>query len=232
MKFRSPVTLRASLERNLLAYAAAAGAGAACIAFSQPAVAEVLYTPANVRIGGHAFTQYDLDVNQDGVLDFEFLPFSYAHFDRYIVLYAFGIGSQNVRGSIQVAKDHVAYDAAARNPGAVIGPGSDFTWFTRMGAEFSNFNGTITNSGGTWLNVQGRYLGLQFKINGATHYGWARLNVRFVESNQLLVQAVLTGYAYETQPDTPIIAGDTGTSGTSLGQLALGSAAQHSTSKP
>src|SRR5581483_10378538 len=191
MKFRSPVTLRASLERNLLAYAAVAGAG--CIALAQPVSAEVVYTPASVRIGGHAFTAYDLDVNQDGIPDYEFLPFSYAHFDHYVVLYAFGLGTQNVRGDIQLAKDHVYFDAAARNPGAVIGTGNN-AWFTRMAAEHSNSSGQITSQAGSWLNVQGRYLGLQFQINGETHYGWARLNVRFVQSNQLLVQAVLTGY--------------------------------------
>jgi hypothetical protein len=232
MRSRSPVTLRASLEHNLLAYVAVAGAGVGCIALAQPVAAEVVYTPAEVRIGGNAFTPYDLDVNQDGILDFEFLPHSYAHFDRYIVLYAFGIGSQNVRGNVQLAKDGTHFDAAARNPGAIIGSKNSFDFFTRMGAEHSDFNGQITSQAGSWLDLQRRYLGLQFKINGETHYGWARLNVRFVESNQLIVQAILTGYAYETVPDEPIAAGDTGNSATSLGHLALGAAVPHTASQP
>ncbi len=230
MKLRSPVTLRASLERNLLAYAAVAGAS--CVALAQPVSAEVVYTPAHVRIGGHAFTPYDLDVNQDGILDFEFLPFSYAHFDRDIVLYAFGLGTQNVRGNVQLVKDATHFDAAARNPGAIIGSKNSFAFFARMGEEHSDFSGHITTEAGSWLDVQRRYLGLQFQINGETHYGWARLNVHFVESDQLLVQAVLTGYAYETVPDKPIAAGDTGTSGTSLGHLALGTAVPYKVSQP
>ncbi len=59
----------------------------------------------------------------------------------------------------------------------------------------------------SWLNVKNRYLGLSFQINGETHYGWARLNV---QSAGHTLTAVLTGYAYETIANKPIIAGKTG----------------------
>lgn len=49
--------------------------------------------------------------------------------------------------------------------------------------------------GGKWVSVSNRYLGLQFKIQGETHYGWARLSVTVKGKT---VTAVLTGYAYET----------------------------------
>jgi len=55
-------------------------------------------------------------------------------------------------------------------------------------------------SGGT------RYLGLEFSISGEVHFGWARLNV---SCKELHVFASLTGYAYETIPNKPIIAGQT-----------------------
>jgi hypothetical protein len=38
------------------------------------------------------------------------------------------------------------------------------------------------------------------------HYGWARLTTGY--SAEFKIAAVLTGYAYETDPETPIIAGD------------------------
>ena len=54
--------------------------------------------------------------------------------------------------------------------------------------------------------MRGRYLGLKFLIRGKVHYGWARLNVTVGNSK---ITATLTGYAYETIPNNPIIAGKT-----------------------
>lgn len=123
-------------------------------------------------------------------------------------------------GNVQVAKDGLNYDAAARKAGGAIGPQKIFSWFTRVGAEESDFHGSITFRAGSWLDVSRRYLGLQFKIGNETHYGWARMNVHFKVTSQLIVKATLTGYAYETEPDTPIAAGDTGTSASSVGREA------------
>jgi hypothetical protein len=57
------------------------------------------------------------------------------------------------------------------------------------------------------VNVSNRYLGLKFKIDGKTHYGWARLTVQL--PGNFLVKATLTGYAYETVAGKAIRAGQT-----------------------
>jgi hypothetical protein len=46
---------------------------------------------------------------------------------------------------------------------------------------------------------------LKFQVKGETHYGWARLSVQLNEG----FTVTLTGYAYETVPNKPIIAGAT-----------------------
>jgi hypothetical protein len=63
-----------------------------------------------------------------------------------------------------------------------------------------------------WPDAAGKtkYLGISFLINGETHYGWARLNVRYSSSGRDMA-ALLSGYAYQTQPNEPIVAGATGT---------------------
>src|SRR6516165_12499218 len=58
---------------------------------------------------------------------------------------------------------------------------------------------------GYWGAAQGRFLGLEFTVQGQKHYGWARLN-SLVGTGEL----TLTGYAYETVPNKPIRAGQTG----------------------
>ena len=69
----------------------------------------------------------------------------------------------------------------------------------------SVFSGPWANSG---KGVKRRYLGVRFKISGQTHYGWARLNVRFTIEHEVPIGR-LTGYAYETIPNKPIITGKT-----------------------
>jgi len=64
-----------------------------------------------------------------------------------------------------------------------------------------------------------------FRIKGQIHYGWARLNVQV--QLPLTITATLTGYAYETVPNKPIIAGKIkgpDVEPASLGRLAQGSA--------
>lgn len=84
------------------------------------------------------------------------------------------------------------------------------------------------------------YLGIQFQIEGETHYGWARLNVAYTFEGKD-IDGLLTGY-YQSKPGTLILAGDEGRGGEgsvismtnpsepraegqkTLGALALGSA--------
>jgi hypothetical protein len=65
-----------------------------------------------------------------------------------------------------------------------------------------------TYSLGPWFNVSNAYLGFRFKIDGEVHYGWARLTVTW--NHKFRIGAALTGYAYETDANKPIISGDTG----------------------
>jgi hypothetical protein len=60
-------------------------------------------------------------------------------------------------------------------------------------------------------------------IEGKSHYGWARMSVEIKGTN---LTATLTGYAYETIPNKPIIAGKThGKDEATLGHLATGASA-------
>ena len=57
-------------------------------------------------------------------------------------------------------------------------------------------------------NLRNRYLGVRFLIKGKFHYGWIRLTVTLnVKLNKPTLAATITGYAYETVPGTPILAG-------------------------
>ncbi len=92
---------------------------------------------------------------------------------------------------------------------------------------FSNPDCTSYFKFGPWLDVKGQaYVGVRFAIKGKVHYGWARLGSI---SHNKPVKALLTGYAYETIPNKPIVTGKTKGPdvitmplGGTLGHLALG----------
>src|SRR5262249_46978262 len=78
-------------------------------------------------------------------------------------------------------------------------------------AWFNLLYGCLSLSRGPWLGVTNRYLGLKFMIHGKTHFGWARLTVTVSHKifGKRFIRTELTGYAYETIPNKPIIAGRT-----------------------
>ena len=63
---------------------------------------------------------------------------------------------------------------------------------------------TRPHSYGDWVATTNRYLGLEFQINGETHYGWAELS-----TNGETGVDTLYGFAYETIPFKGILTGQT-----------------------
>lgn len=73
---------------------------------------------------------------------------------------------------------------------------------------------TLPSDGPNWvgLNGQVRYLGVRMDLNGASaddtqfNYGWIGVRI----DNEADATGAVIGYAYETTPNTPIMAGDAG----------------------
>jgi hypothetical protein len=227
-----PVTRRSSFERRLKAYCMAAGAaGVSALAMKSAAEAEVIYTPAQGHITFERWSKIDL--NHDGIFDASFLLSSsnYKVIDRALIV------RPSPGGGIIGYKGLFFPYASAFRGGVPIGPKaaflSDEPFLCRT--EIDHYNASFTFSAGAWRNSRGLYLGVKFLIGGETHYGWIRLSV----SAPRKLEGIVTGYAYETIADQPILAGQTsrdwnesqGAAETepadkavlSLGRLALGS---------
>jgi hypothetical protein len=184
---RPAAALNSQLDRKLAAYMAAA-AGVSLLA-SPLAEAKVVYTATNTNIAENS--QVFLDLNHDGVNDFSFSHFAYGNWDHF---YGAGLATNHIFGN---------GSASALRLGVPIGPKGHFSHFGLM-AKIGVISGSNLSTG-KWLNVQNRYLGLQFSINGTTHYGWARFTVTLTGG----IVGTLTGYAYETIPNKRILAGQT-----------------------
>jgi len=209
------------LQQRLNAYAlAASAAGVSLLAFAQPAEGRIVYHRANHRFG---YGSYSLDLNHDGVADFVF--------------------------NLSTGINHIAFSiqpAASRN--LIRGYRTttlDFRWASalktgvkvrsskRLGNDTHQMErcifGTSTSSDcdGQWFlsDIGGHFLGLKFyDTKSRAHYGWARLSGAFFNVR-------LTGYAYETISNKPIITGKTHgpdvitRQDPSLGHLARGASA-------
>jgi hypothetical protein len=223
---RMPSQLSESLHYQLNMYAVAAtAAGVGIAALAQPAQAKIVYTPAHVKIN-QQHSRYSLDLNHDGVTDFSLgLNSSVNQSGGALWLSANPavLKQDGVLGAVS--------SASLLRAGEKIGVVRKQVFF-----EAHYMAGFWTNSAGRsgflwqWANdgkgVKNGYLGLKFTINGTTHYGWARMNVEFTLKGRIeVVSGVLTGYAYETTPNKPIVAGKThGKDDATLGRLALGAA--------
>lgn len=203
-----------SVHQHLNMYAIAAGAaGVSMLALAQPAEAKVVYTNTGlIAIGWNS--NYPLDLNHDGKSDFTIQN------TRFYVTSG-GLSSLSIRGApgnkVGGNEGKYLFLAAALKRGARIGNVQNTAWTqfssnARMAFSCTGFcTGGDWYDPGNWLNVTNRYLGLQFKIHGKIHYGWARLSVKQVHYGFAAhpFVALLDGYAYETIPNKAIIAGKT-----------------------
>ena len=195
---RKPFSLSNSLHHQLNLYAIAAGAaGMGMLALAQPTEAKIIYTKADEKIA-----PFDLPLDMDGTRVLLFM--AYTMVTTPGTVWRVSINPARGNGIWVTAKGK----AAALRAGAEIGPKAPFS---SQNSDVSMGAIAIGNGKryyfGPWENggkgVKNRYLGLRFQIKGKTHYGWARLHF---PSPQL---AKLTGYAYETIPNKPILAGET-----------------------
>jgi hypothetical protein len=220
---RKAVSLSSSLERGLKMYAlAASAAGVGMLAWAQPAEGRIVYTPTHqvIKPNGH----YNLDLNNDGIIDFLIQnKFSCGQTASCLGRAYAGAASSSRRNSVVALMVATEIRDLALQKGARIRANRIFYGGGTMAGAALSRQGTLS-SWGAWANVTNRYLGLKFRFNHELHFGWARLNVK-IDSKTAKITSVLTGYAYETIPNKPIIAGQThGENDATLGRLAQGAA--------
>jgi hypothetical protein len=167
------------------------------------AAAEVVYTPANVTFSGNGSIK--LDLNHDGITDFVLRSVSQvaACGNRHGL-----IGSTKITPTTGdgVEVSHLDFAAVLASGIPIDASATFYNARTRVMQFF------ICSSGSR--HVAG-YLGLEFQINGQTHYGWAQVKIDAYYMFHMGIK-VLTGmrttlfdFAYETIPGQAIKTGQT-----------------------
>jgi hypothetical protein len=221
-KPRKPSSLSTALESNLSTYALAAGAaGVALMACAQPADAKVVVTKTNIAIpvnGGIV----QLDINGDGQNDFGISAFA---FPTQTCTLPAGL-PQHAKQSPPLGcpfnDQLVVKPAQAANQ--VWNAGKSYYQFKFCAADVARGSridrlrpfaaGTVVMYGneGTseghklCASVGGTlprpFLGIKFlDKSGNLHYGWIRVTHDGI-------RGTINGYAYETTPNVPILAGE------------------------
>ncbi len=202
---RQEKVLSLSLDHSLHLYAlAASAAGVGLLALAPPAEAEIIYKPAHVRILNSS--SY-LVLNREGIPDFV-IASGYATSGGNVAC-GLNVNAVGTKGFVETSATYFRFitAAAALPPGARI-PAANASNGFKSGGVLYGFN--VTNGAqnsmhfGKWGKAKNLYLGFKFQTTGKTHYGWARMS-----RVNYWCEGLLTGYAYETIPNKPIIAGKT-----------------------
>jgi len=225
---RKQARVSQTLERNLSAYAFAAGAaGVGLLACSQPAQAKIISTQTNIVVPYGEPVAFD--INNDGQNDFALTNTSF-HFGfqpsatctssqaRHKGVHRragnpplgcgipFDVGLQvtPLETANEIFPLGGTHDnkpcAAALKRGTKIGPSRPFAAGPMiMSARYGTSEGEPACP---WSEGHSPFLGVKFiDTEGQLHYGWVRVSVRPDYST------VIQGYAYETIPNKPIDAG-------------------------
>ncbi|MFN0274492.1 MAG: T9SS type A sorting domain-containing protein [Chitinophagales bacterium] len=200
------------------------------IALHEKSNAQVIYTDINPDdtvlndvAGGLAY----IDMDNNGSIDFFFLNNTFISttmpYDSSVRTYErIWAGPQASENSIAASRwsyygytIFIRYFPYALSPGDTIPGNMDFqNWeLQRMAYRtlaYSILLSTpVTHDGGFWFSDYGditdKYLGVRFADDaGLYHYGWIRCDVK--DTARTLI---IKDYAYETEPEKPILAGDT-----------------------
>lgn len=238
---RKFTNLSDSINRQLNTYAlAAVAAGVGTLARTQPAQAEIVYTPTHIAIPKNSIISIDFRDSGGGT---GFAEFSISRGSSNMptgslisAMWVEGYSAHTnpIRSVAAIpAGSHV--DAVALRLGTRMGPHRRvnrtglmallFVYATRSYRRV--WNGQWANSG---KGLKNGYLGFKFALNDEVHYGWARVSLTVTDDR--LDTATLTGYAFETIPNKSIVIGKThgpdvitvqpDIAPGSLGRLALG----------
>jgi hypothetical protein len=221
MRSRKTIKFSERFHKRWMGYAAAAGAaGAGLLASTQPARADIIYTPADIQLDGSDGRVSLASIAFDNGRDYDVFFVNRGH----ITYCSWCVGKGESFGDAQasVISSGRALNAGPLLKGFQIGPtGSSPRYATLMGwlsRRVRTSFGTRQSiaSDGLWAGEAG-YLGVKFALDGQIHYGW-------IAAEGSGTTFDILGWAYNTIPNAPIDAGQGATPepGT-LGLLALGS---------
>lgn len=185
---KNAAPLGEALNKRLAVYTLAAGAaGVGALGLAQPAKANIIDVTTPITIGTNS-TAF-LSINGTNLLDFTDELKQIGHHSTY--------------GNLRLAGANFGeFLPSPLAKGAQIGPLNSV--FLAGDEILAANNLSINQVQGLWANKSG-YLGFAFFKQDTPYFGWAHLSVKANATNG--ETAFISQFAYETDPNTPILAG-------------------------
>jgi hypothetical protein len=211
-----------SLAKKLKQYSALAATAVVADASGQ-----VVYTDINDTTLVNNGDFFDIDLNNDGILEATINLYAFATSGSYGSFFykssynGVGIDADTLRNEIATSVSTFATSTGTYSVGVAkafslnnainntanwasnyiyAGAYANYSFVTPYG---SNYN---TISVGQFPGAGDKYMGVRFKLNNNTHYGWVRMSI-----SQKSDTVTIKDFAYNATANTPILAGDTGT---------------------
>ncbi len=176
---------------------------ATCILQTNNLESEVVYTDIDPGYYGVGSSGYTIDFDDDGTPEFAVHGLSNAGWSGSYMVRVEGLTSG---AFIEMYSGWSAY-VAALNFDSTISSGKIWqNGLLMMGVAYHN-SGGWWSSYGYWNGDIDKYLGLKFQSDGATHYGWARLNV-YTLSYLDKLRFYVKDFAFQDSSGTTIKAGE------------------------
>jgi hypothetical protein len=208
-----------SLKKKLAGYSAMAATVIAC---SNNSDGQVVYTDVNPDDTLIGTSQYLLDLNNDGIVDFRIRRTELeviCHTARSVSVDGYGL---NEVLALYPDNDHSAYPLKqnfliSENNILYLGTTSIYQLYWETNAllwRTSIWPCTTNTSGNTtyWTGQahwplasmsEKRFLGLRLSVDNSIYYGWVRLSI---DLNNTMV--IVKDYAYDSIPNEPILTGN------------------------
>lgn len=198
-----------TLAEKLKSYSLLAGS---IVASSFAAQGQIIYTDIvpDVELGGSvptsypALTTHDIDMNNDGEVDFKVTMNIKAPLGNDFSFFEKMDAANNPSNLIHSYTIEYVPFAFKDNLGDSIPFGPSFYGFINVNFAFQTA-GVVSY---IWNNQTDKYVGVRFMDGTDNYYGWVRLDVN---TNGTVPNIVIKDYAYEQTPGDKIAAGDTGT---------------------
>lgn len=177
------------------------------MATAMPVGASVVYTDlgAGVYLDNHGFY---IDFDGDDISDYEITHSNSSYNNPPQLMNEAKVFNLN-NNYYTYAGEIGGYPfVEAHSAGEEIGPSQNWNNFFYPDSEFSYDDGTVLDGLWQYMPDYTAYAGFYFysSISEDWHYGWAYQKI----DNENESTITLYGYAYETDPNISIIAGDTG----------------------
>jgi hypothetical protein len=185
---------------------------------SSPTGSNIIYTDVNPDSATLLSTDsFNLNLNNDGVTDFEFnksLSSSECRSpEQPTFTFHIHLSVTPAKAGNAIMTNSSNLLALALDSSTPIGP--DSLWATTSevlleGGAISNCT-SVMGHAGYWINISDKYIGLKFIKDNNTYYGWARLTSTYsaISASSLIIggDLIIKDYAYNNVPNQPIVAG-------------------------